>query len=209
MKTTTPEYIVEFYPHGYALKPAPGRKGIPSDAHKTVSEAFCKDSEGKDPWQVDSGINARLGGGLVIGRKEELEAWRDEIEAEVLATESHPGIRWVKGTRTGTSSLTIFTALIGQETGIFSRASDLALKHPWAESVPSTPLYAGDFWRCQYLLSQFPEWEAQLAKVGEKFPKSAWSRIAPAWPRLKALYLEKKYGKLNAELDKLNRTEKP
>lgn len=184
------DYIIEHHKHGWLVKAGPEAIWVPCEALEDVAKLAPPDAV------LDGALAACTGAIFAVGSASELKLWRDEIEAYLESTEPHPGRRWLKGTRIGTSSLTIFTALIGTQSELYQEA----IQHTWASLVPSIPTDRYDFARCQSLLDITPEWGARLSEVAETFPLSGWPKIAAAWPRLKALFLADKWKELDEEL---------
>jgi len=78
---------------------------------------------------------------------------------------------WAHGRDTGTSSLTIYSAITGK--------SSLHGRY----DIPHDP---DDFGRCYRLLQLFPAWRAQLYKAIELCPE--WRPFVDAWDELTALF---------------------
>lgn len=81
--------------------------------------------------------------------------------------------RWLTGGDTGTSSLTIFAVMTGD---------DRVPLH----GNPRVPLDPSDFGRCHRLLAVIPEWRARLPEVAARYPE--WTALVREWDRLDALY---------------------
>ena len=98
-------------------------------------------------------------------------------------------LKWIAGNDTGTSSKTLWSAMMGVVEGPRQLNGCVAPYY----SVPCDP---ADFGRCHRLLLLVPEWRKDLAKVAEIFP--AWKPLVDNWPELERLYmkgLESKDGK--------------
>jgi hypothetical protein len=110
-----------------------------------------------------------------IATKENANAWIAEIERALQHLSRDA--RWWRGTSVGAASAAIFSVLSRSEftgtAGHYSRGE--------------TPRDAGDFGRCRNLLSLFPEWRTDLARVAEAFPSSKWPAIIARWDELDAL----------------------
>jgi len=96
---------------------------------------------------------------------------------------------WLSNGDTGTSSLTIWHALMGRT--------------PDRTDVPHDP---ADFGRCYRLLQVMPSWKDRLSEVAALYPK--WSPLVSAWNELTALYEEERPSgrapKLYARMHELN-----
>ena len=75
--------------------------------------------------------------------------------------------------------------IIGGDTGISSKAIWGVMMTGTAPR-PYPPLDPADFGRCHRLLLLFPEWQARLSEVSDKYP--AWRGLVGAWDELGALY---------------------
>jgi hypothetical protein len=84
--------------------------------------------------------------------------------------------RWVAGTETGISSLTIFETLGGRWVSELER---------WGRSPPSDP---SDFARCRKLLLLAPGWRTRLPEVAERWPE--WRPFVEAWDEMERLFVE-------------------
>lgn len=82
--------------------------------------------------------------------------------------------RWLAGSDTGSSSITIWAVMTGH-------------RRP-RDHVPSEPHDAADFGRCHRLLKLFPAWRERLPEVSALYPE--WVPLVDAWDELTALYLE-------------------
>jgi len=80
---------------------------------------------------------------------------------------------WALGRDTGTSSLTIYSAITGRPS------------HHRSYDVPHDP---DDFGRCYRLLKLFPQWRDKLAETIKICPE--WQPFVEAWDELTALYEE-------------------
>lgn len=80
---------------------------------------------------------------------------------------------WANGRDTGTSSLTIYSAITGM---------------PSPHGILDVPYDPSDFGRCYRLLKLFPAWRPQLNKVVGLC--EAWRPFVEAWDELAALYEE-------------------
>jgi hypothetical protein len=127
---------------------------------------------------LDAGIASAVGATLAVTSEESGAAWRAEIAAANATTDA--ARRWLRGTDTGMSSLTLFCVLA--EGDVLGEARS---RMRFAPSIPYDP---DDFGRCHRLLEAVPEWRARLHEVAAKHPK--WAKLVEAWPELTALYLE-------------------
>lgn len=123
---------------------------------------------------IDAGIASALGATMAFVSAEGSDKWRKEIEESNKAKDRE--VAWLRGTDTGTSSLTIFSVLARCKHMVTSR------------HVPDIPYDIDDFGRCHRLLERFPEWRARLPEVAKAHPR--WKRLVAAWPTLTALYEE-------------------
>lgn len=80
---------------------------------------------------------------------------------------------WAAGRDTGTSSLTIYSAITGK---------------PSHHSSFDTPRDPSDFGRCYRLLKLFPAWREKLSETAKLCKK--WEPFVAAWDELTALYEE-------------------
>lgn len=78
---------------------------------------------------------------------------------------------WAAGRDTGTSSLTIYSAITGKPT------------HHRGFDIPYDP---DDFGRCYRLLKLFPAWREKLGETIKRCPP--WKPFVEAWDELTALY---------------------
>lgn len=85
-----------------------------------------------------------------------------------------PEGRWLAGGDTGTSSITIWSVMMG-------------VSMPNARR-PGVPRDSDDFGRCHRLLEAFPAWRARLPEAVDRYPE--WSGLVSAWDELTTLYLE-------------------
>lgn len=125
---------------------------------------------------IDAGISSALKANIAVTTKNGGALWRKEIEAGLSGLDEET--KWLNGTDTGTSSLTIFSAL--SETG-----NVLKQRH----RQDDVPYDADDLGRCIRLLERMPAWRARLGEVAQKYPR--WSHIVLAWDELEALYAKK------------------
>lgn len=189
-----PEYILEKHKYGWLLKPAPERRGVRMDCLDEITPMMPKDAV------VHAGIANALGAIMAIGTDENCTLWKKEIDDDLAKQDLSPTLKWLRGTDTGLSSKAIFIALNEN----WSEKSEARMSS--RGSPGHTPADASDFGRCQRLLDIMPEWEKphMLNLVGMAYPGTAWVKIIPEWPRLKALYQREETLELNRELRKLN-----
>jgi hypothetical protein len=77
--------------------------------------------------------------------------------------------QWILGRDTGSSSMTIYSAMMGvpvDRTGL-----------------PRDP---DDFGRCHRLLNLFPTWKSRLGEVAARYPD--WKPLVQEWDALESLY---------------------
>ena len=86
-------------------------------------------------------------------------------------------IRWISEGEVGTSSRTIWTAMMGGASG--PRACGFEY---------DTPKDPDDFRRCLLLLQLFPEWRHRLSEVAQIFPK--YKPMVDRWNEMEALWRE-------------------
>ena len=109
---------------------------------------------------------------------------------EIAQPEITP-VEWAMGRDTGTSSMTIYSAITGIPT------------HFRRYDIPYDP---DDFGRCSRLLALFPSWREQLHKVVAICP--AWDPFVEHWDELQALYDEEAPSKSCPKLyDRMKRLE--
>lgn len=89
-----------------------------------------------------------------------LKAVNDELD---VAFRDDPQARWLYGTDTGLSSLTLFSVLCDD------RLHDQAIARLKGEA--HTPRDEDDLNRCQKLLNLFPQWVSRLDDVVDKYPE--------------------------------------
>jgi hypothetical protein len=99
-------------------------------------------------------------------------AWQAEITTW-LAPESAEG-KWWRGCDVGTSSAAIFAVFCSER----FRADAAQIGRG------STPGECADFGRCARLLALFPGWRAQLHRVAEAYPWTAWPWLVTRWDEL-------------------------
>lgn len=113
-----------------------------------------------------------------------------EVKAEQEREPIEPGsvldraCRWIVGEDTGTSSIAIWSVMMGVHT---------------SSSRHCTPSDPSDFGRCVRLLKLIPEWEDNLDKLrvidfdrninGVKYPK-VWSSFVDNYWKMKRLYIQ-------------------
>ncbi|MEN6421298.1 MAG: hypothetical protein ABFD76_05065 [Smithella sp.] len=99
---------------------------------------------------------------------------------------------WILSDDTGTSSKTIWAVMMGVVTKPGTKCKNNRY------DIPYDP---ADFGRCYRLLSYFPDWRANIKKMGIIFPK--WKPFADRWEEFEALYLEEKISGKAPKLYKL------
>ena len=158
------EYRVEKYPFGWALFGA-----IPVSDLAAINKLAGKKAV------IAFGAAKALGATIAFSENEKnAREWEKAIEAEVAKEfgAGSPGA-WLRGTDTGSSSITIFYVMIHHENAAKMVRGDI-------------PLDADDFGRCYRLLNRFPEWRARLPEVAKAFPK--WKKIVEAWSEMEELF---------------------
>jgi len=98
-------------------------------------------------------------------------------------------MEWISSGDTGTSSITLWSVMMGSEPG-----------------HPSVPLDSQDFGRCSRLLAAFPEWRKRLGEVGTKYPE--WQPLVDNWDELERLYKESFGGRDTRFIVKLRELQK-
>lgn len=167
----TPLYSIEVWPHGWTL--SGDRGGIPMQALPDSMPLFPKDAV------MDPGIARHLSLTaspritLALGLPWELATWREEITDSLADQPAQT--RWWHGVDVGLSSAAIF--------GVFATLHRETAANYGRGSVPWD---AADFGRCQRLLALFPEWRAQLHRVGDAYPDSPWPRLVARWDVLES-----------------------
>ena len=185
-----PQYILERWPHGWLLKAPQFSGGVPIDCLNEILPAMPKNSV------VDGSISAALGAVFAIGTEKECKAWRAEIEEQLEKDVKDPYRRWLLGTDTGVSSITMFSEMIDK--------ADLRLEALSRIRDPDIPHDSSDFGRCYRLLQKFPEFGKRWAKLVEKHP--AWRLYADNWSTLEGHWVAKEYVAVNAMLDRIRDT---
>lgn len=189
-----PQYILERWPHGWLLKAPRFRGGVPidclNDCLNEILPAMPKDSF------LDAGISSALNAIFAIGTEAECKAWRSEIEEQLEKDVKDPYRRWLFGTDTGVSSITMFSEMIDN--------TDLRLEALSRIRDPDIPHDSSDFGRCYRLLQKFPEFGKRWAKLVEKH--AAWRLYADNWSTLEARWAAKEYVAVNAMLDRIRDT---
>ena len=176
------QYTLERYPHGWLI-----RGSVPvTEFAKQITKLLSKKAV------MNGAVAGHYQANAALAEPKEMDAWIAEIEDSVK--DFNPESRFLGGTHTGKSALTIFAAL----TVIPCNKSRAEHYYPGTFD-PAVPYDAGDFGRCQYLLSLIPAWKARLAEVGVAYPKTAWSKLAAEWATLESLSPEK----LSARLQEL------
>jgi hypothetical protein len=183
---STPLYKIIRWPRGWTVEPGSEQeRGIPMDV---ASEALAIAGKNKSDIH-DPGIVHHLqlcyerNTVFAFGHPQELDLWRAEIEDHLKIRFSSPEERWLRGTDTGISSLSIFCALTSQEN-----------LRRIARSMTDgrTPIDEHDLNRCLRLLEKNPGWESRLAEVPtfwdtQKTPqRNLWKVLVPRWDELKA-----------------------
>lgn len=180
-----PQYILERWPHGWLLKAPQFSRGVPIDCLNEILPAMPKNSV------VDGSISAALGAVFAIGTEKECKAWRAEIEEQLEKDVKDPYRRWLLGTDTGVSSITMFSEMIDKP--------DLRLEALSRIRDADIPHDSSDFGRCYRLLQKFPEFGKRWAALVEKHP--AWRLYADNWSTLEGYWRAKNYVGVNALLD--------
>jgi len=138
------------------------------------------------PWVVAGGAPGELchcqhcGQGLKLGLSQSISVVTAAAKAFAndharcttkTYTEPVPATpeQWAKGRDTGTSSMTIYSVMMGVPV---DRAD-----------VPHDP---DDFGRCYRLLQLFPAWKTRLDEVAARYP--AWRSLVQEWDALESLY---------------------
>ncbi len=157
-------YTVEHHPYGILIF---GQLPV---------EDFCALAKSMPPNSVlHDGIARHYRALACMSPGDKASQWEAEIEAEVANLP--PQERFLRGTQTGTSSVTIFVALTDSPQ-LKAQAQSL---YP---EVPRIPSDSGDFSRCHHLLTLMPAWRERLAEVGASFPGIGWEQLAGAWGQL-------------------------
>jgi hypothetical protein len=157
-------YTVEHHPYGILIF---GQLPV---------EDFCALAKSMPPNSaLHDGIAKHYRALACMSPGDKARQWEAEIEAEVAKLP--PQERFLKGTKTGTSYVTIFVALTDSPQ-LKAQAQSL---HP---EIPRIPSDSSDFARCHYLLTLMPAWRARLAEVGATFPGIGWQELAGAWGQL-------------------------
>ena len=87
-------------------------------------------------------------------------------------------IAWVTSGDTGSSSLTIWSVMMGRRVG------QAHGERFW----PDVPYDPDDFGRCYRLLKKMPTWRERLPEVAERYPK--WKALVEHWDEIEQLYLK-------------------
>jgi|GEM_PF-2389617 len=166
-------YSVEEHEHGVIIR----GEGLPVTDFCALAESASK--RGFD--LLDAGIGSALGHAItVFTNREQGDLWRREIEARnVERFPDDPERQWLFGCDTGTSSLTIFSAL-----SRYGNAAFIPNRH-LSPDIPHDP---DDFGRCYRLIHRMSGWRDRLSEVAAKYP--AWAPFAREWSNLEALWLE-------------------
>lgn len=181
-----PLYIIERHEHGWLVKPAPSKTGIPLVAMHELAPMFGKQAV------IDPGIANATRSTLAVGTKEDCEKWRVELEQWLETRVSNPLDRWREGTDTGTSSLSIFH-LLAERTPDDFRAD--------------VPYDSGDFGRCLRLVNRF-NWRDKLNQVAEAYKDTAWPAIIARWDEIAAA-TTKEQTRILKEINELHRQNRP
>lgn len=127
---------------------------------------------------IAPGVATALGASFAITKN--VEAWANAIEAEVAQKyPDNPELQWLMGTKTGTSSLAMFSVLARPELRIRATAR-LGDRH-------NTPSDADDFLRCSHMVYKLG-FENRLEEVSAKWPE--WKPIVDNWNQLMQLEYE-------------------
>ncbi len=159
------EYTVRRYPHGVAIfgasVPLPDLTALMRVHEKRGLTLIC------------TGIASAIGASFVFSDEDGRVAWTAEIDTGI--SQKPPLERWLAGTTTGTSSLTMVQVITGR-----------VVLH--GDRRPNVPLDPSDFRRCMLLLEAVPELREGLPKVAEAYP--AWVGLVDHWGELEALWTE-------------------
>jgi len=124
---------------------------------------------------MDSDVSRMAGASFAFGQARALEALLMKLKANALqeAEDKHPSLPvsaqlWLANGERGVSSNTIFSHLTGVN------ALDSA-----SRSHPHDP---ADVRRCQLLLEQVPQLQAQFHRMAEV--SETWARLVQAWPSI-------------------------
>jgi hypothetical protein len=171
--------------------------GVPLSALEGIGAM----AQSHDPsWTlVDARLPRALGVTLVIGSRESLDAWCQEVEQNLLKTYDDPLLRWWRGTTTGKSSLWLLSCLFGDTyTAIVDgklvegRPTWLPLPNPAEEAYPRD---ASDFGRCVNLLDS----TGLRPRLGEA--RGRWAPYVARWPELEQAWLLDKRDEVRQILD--------
>ncbi len=168
-------YQVQRWDHGWTIIPAPLKCGIPLNALNECTNIFPKGAflfPGIAHHLTETGEKTSI----AVATKEEGEKWETEIAESLKKLPLQE--QWWKGTGVGLSSASIFAVFAFEPWA--SKARDM--------SQGATPKDAGDFGRCHRLLSLFPIWRREIARVGEAYPGTAWPELVKRWGDLETLF---------------------
>lgn len=164
-------YTVTTHEHGYSVEGL-----IPAGELASLCKVWRKQGF----IVLDAGIAAAIGSIVVVTSLDGGKKWRAKVNAAAAKASPDAARRWLRGTDTGMSSLTLFCALA--EGDVLAEARS---KMRFSPSIPYDP---DDFGRCHRLLEAVPEWRGRLHEVAAKHQQ--WAKLVEAWPELTALYLE-------------------
>lgn len=141
--------------------------------------SLCKVWEKRGLTELLPGVAKALDALFAVSSKVNAPRWIQAVtDGAALRSRGDREVAWLTGPDTGTSSLTIFSAL--------SRGH--AQKAATRRGHPSLPWDPEDFGRCHRLLKVIPEWRSRLGEVAAKHPE--WTALVREWDELERLYEE-------------------
>lgn len=205
-KTDTYLYTAQRHTHGWLIidpefsMQHPGRRGLPMNSFLEVTKlpGLTADSV------LHPGIAHALNAVMALGTKASVNLWADEIDAAL--SERHAsrwyitgiGEAWLRGTKVGASSKTIFHAL--EPSQFMEVAGEIyGLTDGECSIRPAVPCDASDFKRCLHLVNLMG-WRSSLHVVATTYP--IWAKLVENWDELAAIQSDADLSKRIKELTK-------
>lgn len=197
--TNTHQYTAERHTYGWLLKGGTDHRGIPM---RGIPLQLMTEVIGLPGLNENSvmhpGIAHALRAVVAMGSKEDMAKWADEIDAD-LFEQYNPdvGTAWLRGTKTGNSSLTIFYAIDPKLAWESSEYFSYSHHHGPPCNVPHD---AADFERCLHLVN-IMNWRDRLPAVSAKYPQ--WAKLVEHWDELAAMSAPMNWNQLTKRIKEL------
>ena len=197
--TNTHQYTAERHTYGWLLKGGNHPNGIPMRGipMQCMKEALELPGMNKNSV-MHPGIAHALRAVVAMGSKEDMAKWADEIDADAVRHSPDAGTAWLRGTKTGQSSLSIFYAI---EPHMVHRHAHYFSPDNWNPGPPcNVPHDASDFERCLHLVCLM-NWRERLPEVAATYPQ--WAKLVEHWDELAAMSAPMNWKQLTKRIQEL------